>query len=63
MERCATGGCGVIWVAVVAFWGVFFERGRFEGDSGDAKTLGKLTTELEFDERMLHIRTGAGGAR
>ena len=39
MERCATtGGCGVICVAVVAvvaFWGVFFERRRFEGDSGD----------------------------
>ena len=35
MERCATGGCGVICVAVVTFWGVFFERRRFEGDSGD----------------------------
>ena len=35
MERCATGGCGVICVAVVAFWGVFFERRRFEGDSGE----------------------------
>ena len=38
MERCATGGCGVICVAVdavVAFWGVFFGRRRFEGDSGD----------------------------
>ena len=36
MERCATtGGCGVICVAVVTFWGVFFERRRLEGDSGD----------------------------
>ena len=36
MERCATtGGCGVICVAVVTFWGVFFGRRRFEGDSGD----------------------------
>ena len=36
MERCATtGGCGVICVAVVTFWGVFFERRRFEGDSGE----------------------------
>jgi hypothetical protein len=35
MERSTTGGCGVICVAVVTFWGVFFDRRRFEGDSGE----------------------------